>query len=115
MAEFRALVVKGPDPEKDEMVRWRCIDLLAEVKRRFSVEVHESTIGAWLGELSLNSVEKVWDYLRKNKLCARVWDTYDDILEARRDAWNLADRRSRPHPINRFARLGMCQHLGGLV
>ncbi len=36
----------------------------------------------------LNPVEKVWDYIRQNKLCARVWDTYDDILEACRDAWN---------------------------
>lgn len=36
----------------------------------------------------LNPVEKVRDYLRQNKLCAPVWDTYDDILEACRDAWN---------------------------
>jgi len=31
----------------------------------------------------------VWDYLRQNKLCARVWDTYDDIVEACRQAWNF--------------------------
>jgi hypothetical protein len=30
----------------------------------------------------LNPMENVWDYLRQNKLCAQVWDTYDDILEA---------------------------------
>ena len=36
----------------------------------------------------LNPMENVWDYLRQNKLCAHVWDTYDDILEARKIAWN---------------------------
>jgi hypothetical protein len=34
-------------------------------------------------------MENVWDYLRQNKLCARVWDTYDDILEACKNAWNF--------------------------
>jgi hypothetical protein len=27
MAELKALVTKGPDPEKDNVVRWRCPDL----------------------------------------------------------------------------------------
>ncbi len=35
----------------------------------------------------LNPMENVWAYLRANKLCARVWDSYDDILEACRQAW----------------------------
>jgi transposase len=39
------------------VVRWRCVDLLAEVKRRFSVEVHESTIGKWLRELGLTRLQ----------------------------------------------------------
>ena len=37
----------------------------------------------------LNPMEKVWDYLRQNKLCAQVWDTYEDILEACKTAWNF--------------------------
>jgi len=37
----------------------------------------------------LNPMENVRNYLRQNKLCARVWDTCDDILEACRDAWNF--------------------------
>jgi len=36
----------------------------------------------------LNPMENVWEYLRGNKLSARVWDDYDAILEACRDAWN---------------------------
>jgi hypothetical protein len=35
----------------------------------------------------LNPMENVWDYLRQNKLCARVWDTYEDIVEACKQAW----------------------------
>jgi hypothetical protein len=41
-------VVKGPDPEKDKVIRWRCLDLQAEIARLFSVRVHESTVGKWL-------------------------------------------------------------------
>jgi hypothetical protein len=36
----------------------------------------------------LNPMEKVWDYLRQNKLCATVWDSYDDIVDACTTAWN---------------------------
>jgi hypothetical protein len=37
----------------------------------------------------LNPMENVWDYLRQNKLCALVWNTYDEILEACKTAWNF--------------------------
>ena len=36
----------------------------------------------------LNPMENVWDYLRQNKLCALVWDSYDEIIEACKTAWN---------------------------
>ena len=36
----------------------------------------------------LNPMENVWDYLRQNKLCALVWDSYDDIVQACKTAWN---------------------------
>ena len=36
----------------------------------------------------LNPVENVWEYLRANKLSMLVWDSYDAILRACRDAWN---------------------------
>jgi len=37
----------------------------------------------------LNPMENVWAYLRQNKLCARVWPTYDDILDACQSAWRF--------------------------
>ena len=57
MAELHELVVKGPDLATDKVVRWRCVDLLTVVKQRFSVEVHESTIGTWLHQLGLTRLQ----------------------------------------------------------
>ena len=56
-AELRTLVIQGPDPAVHKVVRWRCADLRAEVARKWSIEVHESTIGAWLGELGLTRLQ----------------------------------------------------------
>ena len=56
-AELRDLVIKGPDPLADKVMRWRCVDLQGEVARRFSVEVHENTIGRWLHELGLTRLQ----------------------------------------------------------
>jgi putative transposase len=57
MAELKEVVVKGPDPKKDGVVRWRCVDLRGEVIRRFGVEVTEGTIGKWLRKLDLTRLQ----------------------------------------------------------
>lgn len=57
MGELLALVVKGPDPGTDRVVRWRCVDLRDEVARRFSVSVHENTIGVWLRRMKLTRLQ----------------------------------------------------------
>ena len=36
----------------------------------------------------LNPVENLWAFLRANRLSNRVFDTYDDIVDALCDAWN---------------------------
>ena len=36
----------------------------------------------------LNPMVNVWDYLRQNKLHALVWNSYDEIIEACKTAWN---------------------------
>ena len=45
MDELRKIVVNGPDPEKHDVLRYRCIDLCGEIKRRFDVAVDDSTVG----------------------------------------------------------------------
>lgn len=36
----------------------------------------------------LNPVENIWEYLRKNKLANRLYQTYEDIVDACCEAWN---------------------------
>lgn len=57
MATLRQLVVDGPDPKIHKVIRWRCVDLRAEVARRFSVTVDKITIGRWLGKLRLTRLQ----------------------------------------------------------
>lgn len=57
LAVFRELVIAGPDPETDKVVRWRCIDLRDKVEQRFSVTVHKRTIAKWLNQLALTRLQ----------------------------------------------------------
>lgn len=57
MAELEALVLEGPDPAADGVVRWRCADLREQVKRRFAITVHERTIGKWLRRRKLTRLQ----------------------------------------------------------
>ena len=51
LAELARLVEEGPDVAVHGVVRWRCIDLQAEIKARFAVELSERHIGRLLGQL----------------------------------------------------------------
>jgi transposase len=42
MEELREMVLKGPDPERNIVVRWRCADLCEEVAGRWSVRLATS-------------------------------------------------------------------------
>lgn len=37
----------------------------------------------------LNSMENVWAFLRSNKLCNVVWNTYEEIVDACDKAWHF--------------------------
>ncbi len=56
MADLKELVIKGPDPEKHRVVRWRCVDLREEVLA-VSVAVTDRTIGKWLRKLDLTRLQ----------------------------------------------------------
>ena len=57
MAALKALVVAGPDPETDGVVRWRCVDLREQIIRRFSVTLHERSVGKLLRKLRLTQLQ----------------------------------------------------------
>jgi len=57
MQELEGLVLAGPDLATDGVVRWRCVDLRAQVKARFEVELHESTVGKLLRKLGMTRLQ----------------------------------------------------------
>ena len=52
LAELERLVEAGPDIEVHGVVRWRCVDLQAEIKQRFDVAVSERHVGRLLERLA---------------------------------------------------------------
>jgi transposase len=50
-AKLAAWVERGPDLEKDGVVRWRCVGLQQRICDEFNIAVHERTVGKWLSQL----------------------------------------------------------------
>ena len=48
MNDVHQWVLDGPDPAIHQVIRWRCVDLCAEVERRFTVTVAKRTMAKWL-------------------------------------------------------------------
>ena len=42
---------RGPDPDRDGVVRWRRVDLRALIEARFAVRLHERSVGKVLRRL----------------------------------------------------------------
>src|SRR5690349_16134831 len=55
-AELAAVVERGPDPDRDGVVRWRRVDLQALIEARFAVRPHERTVGKVLRRLGFSRV-----------------------------------------------------------
>lgn len=54
--ELSRIVETAPDPDKDGVVRWRCLDLKGVIEERFGVNYHERTVGKILKELGFSHV-----------------------------------------------------------
>ena len=54
--EIRAIVLKGPDPATDGIVRWRCCDLKALIEKKYGVSYHERYLGDFLDKLGLSYI-----------------------------------------------------------
>jgi transposase len=50
-AELAAAVERGPDPDRDGVVRWRRVDLRALIEARLAVRPHERSVGRVLRRL----------------------------------------------------------------
>lgn len=57
MDGLRDLVLAGPDPVVDGVVRWRCVDLRSAIQRRYGVVVHERTVGKLLRRMEMTRLQ----------------------------------------------------------
>jgi transposase len=53
---LKRIVETPPDPIKDGIVRWRCVDLRRIIRQRFAVDLDEVSIGRVLRELGFAHV-----------------------------------------------------------
>jgi len=54
--ELRRLVEAGSDPDKDGVVRWRCVDLKRVLGERFNVDLSEVSLGRVLKRLGFSRI-----------------------------------------------------------
>jgi len=57
MAELRSMVLQGPNLERNEVVRWRCVDLRAEIAARWSITLTKATVGKLLRRLGMTRLQ----------------------------------------------------------
>jgi transposase len=57
MEELRSMVLAGPDVERNKVVRWRCVDLRAEIAARWSVTLTRGTVGKLLRRLRMTRLQ----------------------------------------------------------
>jgi transposase len=53
---LKQLVEAGPDPERDGVVRWRCVDLKRIVRERFGIDLSEVSLGRVLRQLGFSRI-----------------------------------------------------------
>lgn len=92
-AELRDLVLQGPDPDVHKVVRWRCVDLQAEVARRWSVGADESTIGKWLGKLGLTRLQPRPVHPKKDAEAEMTFKKTSPVWCVQRSTAPLPERR----------------------
>jgi len=57
MKELRIMVLDGPDPERNQVIRWRCADLRDEIATRWSVMLTERSVGRLLHRLEMTRLQ----------------------------------------------------------
>ena len=82
--KLHGIVVKGPDLNKDGVVRWRCVDLVRQACARFHVpEVHPSTMAKWLHRLRLTKLTARPFHPRKDEAAQQAFkENFKDIVTA---------------------------------
>ena len=57
LQEVRSMVLEGPNPEIDGVIRWRCTDLRDAITARWSVTLHVRSVGRLLHRLEMTRLQ----------------------------------------------------------
>ena len=58
-AAIKARVLAGPDPEKDGLVRWRCVDIQGFIADTYQVTMHKRSVGKLLTRMGLSHISEI--------------------------------------------------------
>ena len=53
---IKARVLAAPDPEKDGLVRWRCVDIAAFIADTYKIDLHKRTVAKLLTRMGLSHI-----------------------------------------------------------
>jgi transposase len=66
LEELRTMVLDGPDPERHQVIRWRCADLRDEIAARWSIELYGHSVGRLLHRLDMTRLQPRPHHPRKD-------------------------------------------------
>jgi transposase len=94
-AELVTAVERGPDPDRDGVVRWRRADLRALIEARFSVRLHERSVGKVLRRLGFARLSVRPRHPKADEAAQEAFKKASPRWYARRFPSALAASRSR--------------------
>jgi transposase len=94
-AELAAAVERGPDPDRDGVVRWRRVDLRALIEARFAVRLHERSVGKVLRRLGFSRVSVRPRHPKADEAAQAAFEKASPIWSRRRCPSAPAASRSR--------------------
>jgi transposase len=106
-AELETVVERGPDPERDGVVRWRRVDLKALIKTRFGVELHERSIGKVLHRLGFARLSVRPKHPKADEAAQAAFRQASPLWSRRRcpsmpaAGWSRSGSRTRPASASR--------------
>ena len=94
-AELATAVERGPDPDRDGVVRWRRVDLRALIEARFAVRLHERSVGKLLRRLGFARLSVRPKHPKADEAAQAAFKKASPIWSRRRCPSTPAASRSR--------------------
>ena len=99
-------VERGPDPDRDGVVRWRRVDLKALIEARFAARLHERSVGKVLRRLGFSRVSVRPRHPKADEAAQAAFKKASPSWSARRCPSTPAASRSRSGSWTRPASAG---------